>query len=263
MGSSAPKTPTNTTQTINTNSIPDFMQPYFNTMMSSAQGQVYQRDAQGNVSGLQSYQPYSTNPNDYVAPLSGLQNQAIQGAGNLQVPGQFQQGSQMVGGSGAGALGIGMQAANAGNQYNQMATDPNALKGFMSPYMQNVVNYETGQANRQYDITGQEQQAAAARSGAFGGSREAIMGAENERNRNQAITGIQSTGAEKAFQNAQQGGGFLSIGIFALAGKVPLHKIEIGFGAEKAPRHHTAGINEVLNKVVGLSHCVTGECGLR
>lgn len=204
MGSSAPKTPTNTTQTINTNSIPDFMQPYFNTMMSSAQGQVYQRDAQGNVSGLQSYQPYSTNPNDYVAPLSGLQNQAIQGAGNLQVPGQFQQGSQMVGGSGAGALGIGMQAANAGNQYNQMATDPNALKGFMSPYMQNVVNYETGQANRQYDITGQEQQAAATRNGAFGGSREAIMGAENERNRNQAITGIQSTGAEKAFQNAQQ-----------------------------------------------------------
>jgi len=204
MGSSAPKTPTNTTQTINTNSIPDFMQPYFNTMMSSAQGQVYQRDAQGNVSGLQSYQPYSTNPNDYVAPLSGLQNQAIQGAGNLQVPGQFQQGSQMVGGSGAGALGIGMQAANAGNQYNQMATDPNALKGFMSPYMNNVVNYETGQANRQYDITGQEQQAAATRNGAFGGSREAIMGAENERNRNQAITGIQSTGAEKAFQNAQQ-----------------------------------------------------------
>jgi hypothetical protein len=211
MGSSAPKTPTNTTQTVNQNNIPEFMQPYFNTLMNSAQQQVYQRDASGKVTGMQPYQPYSTNPNDYVAPLSGLQNQAIQSAGNLKVPGQFQQGSQMVGGAGqqgmgagAGAMGIGMQAANAGNQYNKMATDPNSMKGFMSPYMQNVVNYETQQANRQYDITGQEQQAAAARSGAFGGSREAIMGAENERNRNQAITGIQSTGAEKAFQNAQQ-----------------------------------------------------------
>ena len=160
---------------------------------------------------MKPYQPYSTNGADYVAPLSGLQNQAINSAGALQVPGQFQQGMDMVGGAGAqgmgagaGAMGLGLQSAGAGAQYNQMATDPNSIQGYMSPYMQNVVDYQTQQANRQYDITGQQQQMDATRSGAFGGSREAIMGAENERNRNQAITGIQATGAQNAFQNAQQ-----------------------------------------------------------
>jgi len=211
MGSKAAATPTNTTQTVNSNTIPDFMRPYFNTMMSASQNQVYQTDASGQVTGMKPYQPYSTNGADYVAPLSGLQNQAINSAGALQVPGQFQQGMDMVGGAGAqgmgagaGAMGLGMQSAGAGAQYNQMATDPNSIQGYMSPYMQNVVDYQTQQANRQYDITGQQQQMDATRSGAFGGSREAIMGAENERNRNQAITGIQATGAQNAFQNAQQ-----------------------------------------------------------
>jgi hypothetical protein len=204
MGAKQASIPTTTQTTQNVNTIPDFMQPYFNTMMGAAQDQTYQKDAQGNVTGMKPYQPYSTNGSDYVAPFSGLQNQAFQGAANLQTPGQFQQGSNMLGNAGTGSLGIAGQAANAGNQYNQMATDPNAMKGFMSPYMQNVVDWQTQQANRQFDTSGAQEKAQAAHAGAFGGSREAIMASENERNRNQAITGIQATGAQTAFQNAQQ-----------------------------------------------------------
>jgi hypothetical protein len=70
--------------------------------------------------------------------------------------------------------------------------------------MQNVVNSQMREANRNYDISGAKQQSQATQSGAFGGGREAIMAAENERNRNTALEGIQAQGSQNAFQNAQQ-----------------------------------------------------------
>jgi len=194
--SAPPPAPTNTTQTQNINSIPGQLMPFALGNLQAAQKQLFTTDAKGKITGYQPYTPYSTDANKYVAGFSGLQTQAQQGAANLQVPGQFTQASGIAGMSSLGAL-------NAGNQFAQQATDPNATAAYMSPYMQNVVNYQTQQANRQYDITGAEQMGNATRAGAFGGSREAIMAAENERNRNQAITGIQATGAQNAFQNAQ------------------------------------------------------------
>ena len=201
MGSSAPASqqaaPLSGTQTQQTDTLPTFLQPYFNTLMGAAQNQLYNTDSSGNVTGMKAWQPYSTNGADYVAGLAPGQQQAINSANAMQMPGQFQQGADQTAQAGQQALG-------AGAQYAQQATNPNAISSYMSPYMQNVVDYQTQQANRQYDITGAQEQAGATTSGAFGGSREAIMAAENERNRNQAITGIQANGAQQAFQNAQQ-----------------------------------------------------------
>ena len=245
-GGGAPSTPANTTQTVNQNSIPEQLLPYTQTMMGAAENQIYQKDASGAVTGFQPYKPYSTNASDYVAPFSPLQQQAQQGAANLQTPNNFgvasniagaagmgdlsttgsaaqfgAQGSQMgqnaanvgaMGGLGYGAqsANLGMTAANqAGQGYNaganfaQQATDPNAVAAYMSPYMQDVMNQQIGAANRQYDISGTQQQGAATQAGAFGGSREALMASENERNRNTAIGGIQATGLQNAFTNAQ------------------------------------------------------------
>ena len=106
-------------------------------------------------------------------------------------------------GIGAQGLDIGAQAMGAQGNYNAQATDPNSMAQWMSPYMQNVVDWQTQQANRQFDISGTQQMGSATQRGAFGGSREALMAAENERNRNQAITGIQATGAQNAYQQAQ------------------------------------------------------------
>ena len=241
-----PSTPSETTQTVNQNSIPEQLIPYTKTMMGAAENQVYQKNAAGEVTGFQPYKPYSANASDYVAPFSPLQQQAQQGAANLQAPNNFGVASNIAGQAGIGNLGtagsaaqfgaqgsqmgqnaanvgatgglgygaqsanLGMMAAtqagqgyNAGANFAQQATDPNAVNAYMSPYLQNVMNQQIGATNRQYDITGTEQQGRATQAGAFGGSREALMASENERNRNTAIGGIQATGYQNAFTNAQ------------------------------------------------------------
>jgi hypothetical protein len=160
----------------------------------------------GKAEALTSDKPYQSYGNwaqqegidpNRVAGFTGLQNQSFQGAQNLQ-PSQGLR--PAMGLAGAGAMG----SLGAGSQYNQMATDPNSMQGFMSPYMQNVVNSQMQEANRNFDISGTQQATKATQSGAFGGSRGAIMAAENERNRNTALGGIQAQGLQSAFQNAQQ-----------------------------------------------------------
>jgi hypothetical protein len=75
---------------------------------------------------------------------------------------------------------------------------------YMSPYMQNVVDIQQREAQRQADIAGTQRGAQAARSGAFGGSRAAIMDAEAARNLALQKGDIQAQGQQAAFQNAQQ-----------------------------------------------------------
>jgi hypothetical protein len=110
----------------------------------------------------------------------------------------------MTGMAGMGSLGLAGQMAGAGQQYNQMAQDPSTMQGFMSPYMQNVVDYQKSQAVRDYGIGQQGLRAQAARSGAFGGSRQAIQESEAQRALGSQLQGIAATGSQQAFQNAQQ-----------------------------------------------------------
>jgi len=81
-GSPAPAGPTNTT--VQNTNIPDYAQPYVESMLGATQQQLFNTstDASGNVNitGIKPYQPYSTNPSDYVAGFSPLQQQAQQGA---------------------------------------------------------------------------------------------------------------------------------------------------------------------------------------
>ena len=243
-GESAPAQPTSTTQNVNT--IPSYLKPYVNTYMKAAAGQTYTYDDKGKVTGLQPYQPYSTDTGDYNALFSPMQQQAQAGAAGLQTPWQFGPASNMVATGGEGQFGtvdpsyqygaagaeFGQNAALIGNEgglnygslaagmgqdaaaqavqgysaqkrFTQSATDPNSIQGYMSPYMQNVVAQQQREANRTYDITGTEQGSNAAKAGAFGGSREALMASENERNRNMALAKIQAEGSQNAFQNAQ------------------------------------------------------------
>jgi hypothetical protein len=132
-----------------------------------------------------------------VAGPSALQQQSYEGAANLQMPGQF---NAATGAAGMGTFG----SLNAGNQYNQMATNPYAQQAFMSPYIQNALQPQLEEMQRQYGITGTQQQSKATQSGAFGGGREAIMAAENDRNKNMAMNQAIGQGYQKAFESAQQ-----------------------------------------------------------
>jgi len=191
----APAQPTTATQ-YNTN-IPEYAKPYVTNMLGATQQQLFNMDSSGAISGFKPYQPYSSNVNDYFAGFSPMQTQAQQATANMQVPGQYNVATGIAGAAGMGSLG-------AGQQYNQMATNPYATQAFMSPYQQNVTDWQKQQAVMDYGRALPGMGAAASNKGAFGGSRQAIVEGEGQRNLQNTLAGIQATGSQNAFQNAQQ-----------------------------------------------------------
>jgi hypothetical protein len=227
-GGGAPSSTTSTGTTYQTN-IPEYAQPYVETMLGATQKQLFEMgggtpetttqigtDADGNpimqttpatgqqITGFKPYKPYSTNLDDYVAGFSPLQQQAMQATGQLSMPNEYGQATQMTGMAGLGSLGLAGQMAGAGQDFSQQAQDPRAMQGFMSPYMQNVVDYQKSQAARDYNIGQGVRKAQAVGQGAFGGSRQAIMEAEAQRSLGNQLQGIAATGSQKAFEDAQR-----------------------------------------------------------
>jgi hypothetical protein len=197
-GGSPASQPTQSTA-YNTN-VPEYARPYVENMLQSAQAQIYTDD----MKTFRPYQAYSSDVNDYFAGFSPLQQSAQQAAYYMQTPGQFQSGSELAGLGGLGSLGLAGQAAGAGQQYAQQATDPYAVQQYMSPYMQNVVDYQKSQALRDYQIGQPMRRAQALGAGAFGGSRQAIAEAEAERGLMSQLQGITATGSQQAFDAARQ-----------------------------------------------------------
>jgi hypothetical protein len=163
--------------------IPEYAQPYVERMLGKAEAFTEA--------------PYQAYGGERVAGFSPLQQQAQQSVANLAPSQQLGLGTQMAG------IG-GLNAMNAGNQYNMAATNPYAQQAFMSPYMENALRPQMEEARRQSEITGQMNQAKAVQQGAFGGSRTAIVEAERQRNLDQNLANIYGTGMQNAYQQAQQ-----------------------------------------------------------
>jgi hypothetical protein len=196
-GGGSPSPQQNTTYTTN---VPEYARPYVENMLESTQKQIYTDD----MAGFRPYKPYSTDVNQYFAGFSPLQQQAQQSAYGLQTPGQYGTATGLAGAAGLGSLGLAGQAAGAGQQFAQQAQDPRAMQGYMSPYMQNVVDYQKTQALRDYNIAKPMRARQAVGAGAFGGNRQAIMEAEAERSLGSQLQGIAATGSQKAFEDAQR-----------------------------------------------------------
>jgi hypothetical protein len=177
-------------------------------MLGATQKQLFEGTptAEGgyDITGFRGYKPYSTDVNNYFAGFSPMQQQAQRATAGLQTPGEYDQATQMTGLAGLGALGLSGQMANAGQNFAQQAQDPMAMQGYMSPYMQNVVDYQKSQALRDYNIARPMRARQAVGQGAFGGSRQAIMEAEAERSLGSQLQGIAATGSQKAFEDAQR-----------------------------------------------------------
>ena len=233
-GGGSPGPTTSTTQTSN---IPEYARPYVETMLGATQQQLFNTapgpDGTTQITSVKPYQAFGAQvdggqaglgPGEMAAARSAyaqfdpLQNTAYQGAANLQVPGQFGQATDVAGAGIMGALGtagqagqyggmgaqLGAQAAQAGQQYAQQATNPYATQAYMSPYMQNVVDVQQREAQRASNIAGAAQRGQATQAGAFGGSRQAIMDAERQRNLATQMGNIQATGLQSAFDQARQ-----------------------------------------------------------
>jgi len=189
------------------------------------------------ITGIKGYTPFSTNMNDYFAGFQPLQENAFGAAANMGPAGQLGQATGYANEAIQRALGTTYQPTAYGNQFQapgdyqagqfnaqqvsapelqqfqmgpaervrtQSFTRPGAAEDFMSPYMQNVVDVQQREARRASDIAGQEQAAQAVGRGAFGGSRDALMRAERERNLSRQLGDIQATGSQAAYNAAQQ-----------------------------------------------------------
>lgn len=214
--------PTETTSTNYQTNIPEYAKPYVETMLGATQKQLFQgTPTEGggfDITGFQPYKSYggtydaagnqtSYDPGKGIAGFQPMQQQAQQGVASMQVPGQYNRAMDITNRGlrdTGGLMGLGYEAANAGNQYAGQATNPNAMQAYMSPYMQNVVDIQQREAQRQSDIAGTQRNAQAVQAGAFGGSRQAIMDAEAARSLAQQKGDIQATGLQSAFQQAQQ-----------------------------------------------------------
>jgi len=142
-----------------------------------------------------SQNPYQTYSGDRIAGFSPMQQQAMQNAQGMTTAPQIGQATAASTMAGLGGLGVAGQANPYGFQ--------NQVGGYMNPYMNQILAPQLAEANRNYDIGATKQQSAATQAGAFGGSREAIMAAENERNRNTGLNQIYGQGLNTAYTNAQ------------------------------------------------------------
>jgi hypothetical protein len=182
---------TTTTEQTTTN-IPDWAKPYAGQLF----GMVFGDPNRPGTGGIlnQPWQQYTGQRVAGVNPLAGMGYQDIS---RLGVSPEVDEARYMAG------LG-GMRAGSAGADYMRMATDPRSVSAFMSPYMQNVVDQQKQRAIQDYSRQIPGLQTAGIRAGARGGTREALLQAEAQRNLQSQLGDIQATGSQNAFQQAQQ-----------------------------------------------------------
>ena len=138
--------PSNTTSTVNQTNVPAWAKPQAQQMLAAATKQLFQTNDKGEITGINSYVPYSTNPQDYIAGFSPMQQQAFAQAANIQMPGQFAQGSDLAARGGYGGLQSAQRALGYGN-----------------------AGFQSGQLGQQYGLqSGQQAQNAAKYYGAQG-----------------------------------------------------------------------------------------------
>ena len=202
--------PAPSSQNVTQTSIPEYARPYVEEMLGKTQALT---DINQN--------PYQNYGGQRIAEFSPTQQQAFQDVQNMQAAPQLGQASGLAGISGLGSIGTGGQMGQVGQQYANQATNPYAQQAYMSPYIQNALQPQLQEMQRQYGITGQQERARAVGQGAFGGNRQALMQAENERNKNMAMNAAIGSGYQNAFQAAQQAQQFgAGLGLQGLQGQM-------------------------------------------
>ena len=164
----------------------------------------YAQDLLGRAQAMTDFTqyPYQAYQGERFAQFTPLQQQAFAGAQAMEAAPQLADASALAGTAGLRAL----QAGTYGPMYYtpQSFTDQGVMGGYMSPYMQGVVDFQQREAQRQADIASTARGQKYARAGAFGGARQAIENAEAQRNLSTQLGGIQAQGLQAAYQQAQQ-----------------------------------------------------------
>ena len=202
-GSSAP-----TEQTVYSESLPPYVEPYFKRLLKRSEAE-----------SLQPYTPYGGQRIGYFSP-DELKSQAMtRGYALAGSPQEFGQAQQMLAGTSpygsqyqASPVTTGYDPTVRTSGYDASVATPSYqpigfeqnIQRFMSPYQQNVTDIQKREAMRQSEIMGEQIGSRAAQAGGLGGYREAILQAERQRNLGQQLGDIQARGSEQAYQQAVQ-----------------------------------------------------------
>jgi len=155
---------------------------------------------------------YQTYKGPLTAGTSDLQNKAFQGIGSLTVPGAIGNAATAAGQVGTNLAGMSYAPTTFSNQYKApdayksvgSTFDSTQAQQYMNPYLQASLDPQIAEARRQSQITQAQNAAKMTSAGGFGGSRQAIMDAENQLNLGTNLANITGQGYNTAFSNAQQ-----------------------------------------------------------
>lgn len=136
--------------------------------------------------------PYLEYGGQRVAGYTPLQQQGYQGIQQMTPADQL---SQATGFAGLGAL----RAAQGPQDF----TGEN-VQSYMSPYMRNVVEQQQLGAIRNYQRELPGLASVATKVGGLGGTRQALLQSEAQRNLQDRLAGIEASGTQAAYENAQQ-----------------------------------------------------------
>lgn len=176
-GGGSPPPPPPTSQSVSqTSEFPEELKPYITDVLSKSQAIQEKREAEGFI-------PY-TGPQQ--AAFTPEQEQAFTGIQGLVGAGQqyFDPAARLTAAS---------AIAPTGAEIGQ----------YMSPYMQQVVDIQQREARRAADVEQQQLAAQAVGAGGYGGSRQAILEAEQRRNLQTQLGDIQARGLAAAYEDAQ------------------------------------------------------------
>ena len=159
----------------------------------------YAQDLLGQAQALTdvNYNPYMQYQGERTAQFSPLQNLSYDNAQLMRSQPQLQDATALAGMAGLGAI-------NTQYTFNPANFNASTAQNMMNPYMQNVVERQQQDAQRQADIARQTQGAQAARAGAFGGSGDYLMRGQANANLARQKGDIQAQGLNNAYGQAMQ-----------------------------------------------------------
>ena len=177
MGGSSPPPPAVQSR-VEQNSIPTELRPFITDILEESQAVKDRRMEEG-------YVPFE---GPRIAEFTPDQQEAFTGVRSLVGTGQqyFDPATRLT-------------AASA-----LAPTSTEEVQEYMSPYIQNVVDIQTREAQRLSDVDEQVLASQAAISGGYGSTREAILQAERQRNLQQQLGDIQAKGTAAAYEDAQR-----------------------------------------------------------
>lgn len=144
-----------------------------------------------------SEQPYQVYQGPMTAGASQLQQNVFSGLGSLTVP-------QTLGQSFSGTETPTVPTASITGPTQVVGQPIGIASGYMNPYLQSVLQPQLEEMRRQAQINLQPSLAKLTQAGGYGGSREALMRSEADRNLLDQMTSAIGKGYASAFDTARQ-----------------------------------------------------------